>query len=403
MKILFVTYNMPLPRVAGSSQRTALLIDALRRNHKVDLFLLRGHRQAKFLEDNGYRVAGFAPLPKLPGWKKALTRMVKHIKHEYRLNPPIFNALKQIFDDGGYDLIIGRYLKASEVAGVSSLSPSLVDLDDLDTSVLANRLRSPGTPRWQKPLIRWKLQQLQAEFDSWISRYSHCWVASDNDLSLLKRDDVDVVPNIAWQTAPRPHYQPSAENKQLLWVGSFNHQVNLSGLDRFIEQIWPAIQQAEPTARLCVVGSALPKQQFQKWSSIPGVKVLGFVENLDQVYMESTCSVVPLWDGAGTKIKVIESLSYGRTALVTAHSARGFEKTLKHNDSLWVANSEQELVQGALLLLKDKDLRHKLEQQGRASVEQHHGVAAFQRQIDAAIAHIQANEAQGHNNCDKSL
>ncbi|NHA15361.1 glycosyltransferase family 4 protein [Thioalkalivibrio sp. XN279] len=389
MKILFVTYHMPFPHVAGSMQRTALLIDALRRNHQVDIFLLRGRGQAEFLADNGYHVAGFSPLPEFPLWKKALDRMFKHIEYEYRSNHRIFSALKQVFDGGGYDLVIGRYLKASEVAGVSSLAPSLIDLDDLDTSVLANRLSSPGTPRWQRPLVRWKLRQLQVEFDKWVNRYTRCWVSSENDLALLKRDGVDVVPNIAWQMDPRPPYQPSPDTKQLLWVGSFNHPVNLAGLNRFIEQCWPAIHQAEPTAELCVVGSSLPKTHHKKWSRIPGINVLGFVENLDRHYMESTCSIVPLWDGAGTKIKVIESLSYGRTALVTAHSARGYENTLKHNESLWVANNEQDLIEGALLLLNGRDLRHMLEKNGRSIVEQLHNMSAFQRQVDASIARFQ--------------
>jgi hypothetical protein len=75
MKILFVTYNMPLPRYAGSSQRTYLLIRALSRHHQVDIFLLRGENQADFLRNAGFNVVGYSPLKERSGWKLQLERL----------------------------------------------------------------------------------------------------------------------------------------------------------------------------------------------------------------------------------------------------------------------------------------------------------------------------------------
>lgn len=59
--------------------------------------------------------------------------------------------------------------------------------------------------------------------------------------------------------------------------------------------------------------------------AVPGVRVLGFVDDLGRLYEESLAVVTPIQSGAGTCIKVLEGVVYGRKVFSTAVGLRGFD------------------------------------------------------------------------------
>jgi glycosyltransferase involved in cell wall biosynthesis len=69
----------------------------------------------------------------------------------------------------------------------------------------------------------------------------------------------------------------------------------------------------------------------REWQAVGGVEVLGHVEDLAAVYAKSRAVVVPMYDGGGTKIKVLEALAHNRCVLLTRYAHRGYEHTL-HSD-----------------------------------------------------------------------
>jgi len=72
-----------------------------------------------------------------------------------------------------------------------------------------------------------------------------------------------------------------------------------------------------PDARLALVGGGLG----QPPSSDPRVETLGFVDDLRDAYGKSSCAVVPLLQGGGTPLKLIEALAYGLPVVATARAA----------------------------------------------------------------------------------
>jgi hypothetical protein len=107
-------------------------------------------------------------------------------------------------------------------------------------------------------------------------------------------------------------------------------------VDRFIPEGWPKIRAACPTAKYWLAGKNDPTTA-KRWRAVPGVQVLGFVDNLAPLHSASCLSVCPLWTGAGTNIKVLKSLAFGRTCVVTTMGHRGYEDFLQSGDSLLVA------------------------------------------------------------------
>lgn len=104
--------------------------------------------------------------------------------------------------------------------------------------------------------------------------------------------------------------------KDLLFVGGFAHRPNIDGLEWFVKEIFPEIQNKFPEIKLHVVGSNPTKEVLNMASQ--SILVHGYVsdEELKKYYADSRVCVVPLRYGAGIKGKTIEAM-YNRIAIVS--------------------------------------------------------------------------------------
>lgn len=103
-------------------------------------------------------------------------------------------------------------------------------------------------------------------------------------------------------------------------------------------------------------------------------------------YQEAAFSIVPLIDGAGTKIKVLESLAYTRTCVVTAHSISGYESVLKDGECVAVGRTLSALVPLAVHLLRDVETRYRMEIFDRQVIERNFTCEAVYRRVKQSVS-----------------
>jgi glycosyltransferase involved in cell wall biosynthesis len=385
MRTLFVTRAVPHPPTIGSAQRTALLIEALRRLGSVDLFVIGYDNMKAYLDANGYHVAGtglrswemqsrwFRMLRKLLGGRAEMVwRLLRGPKIDYEADPQLQSNVLDVIRRGRYDMVIGRYLAASAQAGLFELRdvPVVVDIDDADTNVQLARIASPATSWWQARLLALRLPLVEQWQRRLWPKASMVWLSNAGDVKLAPHQQHALVPNIPYDMPQRNSLSPSAPaSRVVLWVGSFEHRVNLDGVDLFMQSVWPQVLRRDPSLVFRIIGGGLPEKKRQEWMRVPHVEVIGFAPSLRTHYEECALSVVPLLDGAGTKIKVLESLAHLRTCVSTAHSIRGYERFLRDGESLRVADTLDGLVDPIVELANTPPLRHRLEQAGREIVE----------------------------------
>jgi glycosyltransferase involved in cell wall biosynthesis len=120
--------------------------------------------------------------------------------------------------------------------------------------------------------------------------------------------------------------------------------------------------------------------------------VLGFVDDLAAVYKASWFTLVPLWSGAGTNIKVLESLSFGRTCVATVTGHRGYEDCLRAGDSLLVAGNPEDLAENCIRLCNDQAQRGALAKRGREVVQREFSYEKF-----ASVVHQEVERALGRS------
>jgi polysaccharide biosynthesis protein PslH len=120
-------------------------------------------------------------------------------------------------------------------------------------------------------------------------------------------------------------YRPRPEPRRLMWLGSFGYRPNRLGLGRFLDQGWPALERAGYT--LTLIGSGLTDPVRAELARHPGLRVLGYVDDLRPELGAARAAVVPLWSGAGVKLKTLTLLAHGVPVFTTPTGAEGLPAT----------------------------------------------------------------------------
>jgi glycosyltransferase involved in cell wall biosynthesis len=116
--------------------------------------------------------------------------------------------------------------------------------------------------------------------------------------------------------ADLPHADP-----HVVWLGDHTYHANVDGLLRFLREGWRPL--GERGLRLQIAGRH-PGGELQALAAgLPGVDVLGFVPDLAPLLASSAAAVVPVWQGAGIKMKSLVLMGAGLPVASTAIGLEG--------------------------------------------------------------------------------
>lgn len=103
---------------------------------------------------------------------------------------------------------------------------------------------------------------------------------------------------------------PSGESQMVLAVGNWSYEPNAIAIQGFLANHWPNLLRRRPETELVIVGRGsellAPRQ---------GVRSLGFVDDLGEIYHRAALCLALASGGAGSQLKVVEALSHGRVVV----------------------------------------------------------------------------------------
>ncbi len=406
-RILLVSPFLPFPPESGAKQRTYFLWKALSEIGPVDVVLCTDPYKANGIPSTmpaSMNYLGRFPWRPRGHWLRclfensALSLPVDRLLNvtipkdwDYEVDGRVNRNLFAVLDRTQYSLAVGRYLKPIVKTGIVGRMPCLLDVDDIDFDILAQQAQDPTRPRWRRLLNSTHSLQVREAFQKWLPKFNGLWVTKASDTQYPVTRSAAILPNIPFNfpaLAPESNNLRSA-NPVVLTVGVLTYLPNRHGIDRFIREGWPRVRAACPNAEYWLAGKNDP-ETAARWQAVAGVKVLGFVDNLDSLYQASWLTLCPLWTGAGTNIKVLESLAFERTCVVTAVAQRGFEDRLRSGDSLLVATDAQSLAENCINLIHDHERRVALAKRGREVIERE-----FSYQKFAGVVHREIERVLG--------
>jgi hypothetical protein len=187
---------------------------------------------------------------------------------------------------------------------------------------------------WSDRALRFQSAGLPIDFYNVSFEREIHWIDACDSLIFASANEMQKVsPHIpgaaaVWLRPDAPDYKiGSADGPvRLVFIGT-THGGNALSLDHFIDEIWPLVHRRLPHLTLDIAGS-IGKNLTPERAGVPGVRVLGRVEDLSSVGGANAIGIAPTKLATGVSIKVAEYLLLGMPTVVYPLALEGFGPVL---------------------------------------------------------------------------
>lgn len=383
-QILFLTHRVPYPPNRGDRIRSYHMLRFLAQMADVHVACLADEpctdKDLHVLQALGARVA-IVPHSGRTRWLRAAWKLARG-----------GTATEGLFESPGLRAIVGEWARTTsfdavftycssmwQYARIPELDhvPRVVDLVDVDSQKWFDYARqSRGPQRW---LYQWEGARLRRLECDLTAQSRAVVLVSAAEAAIFQAycplpEKVTAITN----GVDLDYYQPQPAESQVphqfipprcVFVGALDYRANVDGVTWFCERIWPRIRERVRAATFAIVGRR-PVEAVRRLGSLPGVTVVGEVDDVRSHLANAALVVVPLRIARGVQNKVLEALAMGKAVMASSESLEGLG--LVHQRHVWQARGEADWWEGVPRLLADQALRQQLGENGRAHVEREH-------------------------------
>jgi hypothetical protein len=260
---------------------------------------------------------------------RALLRLQPTISRLYE--PPPGTAAR------GWDVAIVAHSYLMPALGeVLADVPTIVDFHNLEWQHLADGGHAGAGPAWLSAIrdghVRCQVALMRrlertivrtSDLGLFVSEAEHNWASTfaPTGATMLLRS---VLPRSEERTAAAIRAARRPESGHLAYVGTLTFPTNLTSLERFLSRDWPEMRAAVPGLRLTVAGACDPDDR-DRLDRHPGVRALGFVDDLEPVLARCQAVVMPFQGIAGTSLRALFYALAGLAVIGSEQAFRGID------------------------------------------------------------------------------
>lgn len=157
----------------------------------------------------------------------------------------------------------------------------------------------------------------------------HIWTTSEEDgrrlEELYRRTPRAVIKSVAPDTIQR-RSKIDLDSKVLYWMSSFAYAPNVDGLRRFLNASRHVLTANGYRLRVAGYGATAEHEAWLR--SEAAVDFIGFADDLSASADGVSAGIVPLWSGAGVKLKTLTLMKMGVPVLATPVAMEGISHDL---------------------------------------------------------------------------
>ncbi len=401
LKILFLTPSVPYPPHTGGQLRSWHILRYLASKGEVTLVSIGSPEQYQpyMSELKKYCAQVILADPKKFESNKNLSAK-KRLEKLFKFQPWLLDdfvdpeILKQIeySKPEEYDVIVLRfsvsaYYFVTEKKFRPLLSKIIIDIDDISTVVQERTIKK----------MKFGYQKIRSIFDLFfLKRYYQKFVQMKASLAVSEKDrdylltqamskKAFVIPNM-FEVNGRTRVKPeNVKEPEILFCGMLSYPPNQDAVFFFVDKVFPKIREHISNAHLTIIGKHTP-EKIMKLGTRPGITVAGYVPSMEPYYEKTAIVVVPLLNGGGSRIKILEAFSYERPVVSTSIGAEGLEVT--DGKDILIADEVAEFAEKCIELLKNPDKRTRIALDAYRLVKEKYDIPVFHRKMDEVFKFI---------------
>lgn len=406
LKILFISAHTPKPDGAGSEKRAWAHLLALSKSGAVNLCILTSKGVVNASENthlNGLvsKVSVLTAkkfdltVSNIPG-KSLLKELIFGSSLKYSLSKGSVENLNALLQVNNFDVLFCFRWQAGWVAKkycntVRKSTKIFVDLDDIDSKAMERQLSVDQASLGKELRLIYQLRiRRQQSIEQKLAKFSHILIiCSDSDNTNLSDRfsccEVATIPNcIAIPDMKQTILANKKNQLTLLFVGTMSYLPNEDAILYFHKQIYPEIKrQLNPTKLVLNIVGFSPSKHIQSLSDGDGIVVTGGVDSVEPYYLDADLVICPIRHGGGTRIKILEAMSYGCATVSTVIGAEGID--VEHNKNILLSDNTIQFQEHCVELLRNKELRSELGKAGKKLVTQKYSINVIIKKIQQLI------------------
>lgn len=401
MKVLFLVREPPFPPAGGVPLRNWQNVSILSRWGTTGIFSIYPENIPSSISLPGVELWCHSNSRMVQGeLAKKIERRLNLLKPEYPYAGNLYNRkalaqLTQCIRDFCPSLIIVEelwfypYLPSLQKVGC----PIILDSHNLETILFRDLYKAEG--RSPSGLQCWRNYRLQQIEQHMVQSVSQNWVCSLEDKQSLENLYSPapgwVIPNgidtKEYQQVKTQQVIPpiDLQNPQptVLFLGTLAYGPNIEAVKWLLTDIYPLLQQAEPNCRLLLVGRNPRRWIRVQAQNTPNIWVTGAVKDVRPYIAAAQVMVVPLKQGGGTRLKILEAFAAGCPVVSTAKGAEGLQ--VEDDTHLLIRNSTSDIATAILQLWQQPSLAERLSASAFQLAEQTYSRDAIARLIREAL------------------
>lgn len=340
MDILYIANLLPYPLDGGGKIFTFSTIQALSREHTVDLLCFYEHEDTEAGKNRLLNHCSSVELLPI----KVTTRenipymMRKAVKSVFSSKPlciskyvsPEMKALiSKKMASKKYDCVFLNLLAMySYREYIKNIDPNIkiVLYEQNCEALIYRRLLKQTKNPLKKAFIALEAKKLTAFEDKAVREADELILLSKEDQNALGlTGNCHIVP-IGTNPPDRQKQYVEKKSKKisLLFIGTMTWAPNNEGIIWFLQNVMPLCKDSEQY-ELYIIGKNPSETVSRLCAEYDNVHLMGYVESLEEYYEKCDVLIVPLFVGGGQRVKIIEAFGRGFAVISTSVGAEGLK------------------------------------------------------------------------------
>lgn len=178
---------------------------------------------------------------------------------------------------------------------------------------------------------------------------------------------------------------------KVFFLGGLSWKANLDGLEWFVNDVFPIIKSNVPQASLTIIGGGLNYNPFEGKN---GVEYLGYMKDISGVYEDKMVFIVPLFEGSGIRIKILEAFD-NEVPVVSTSIGCGTIGAID-GEQLIVADDKDEFAKGVIKLLQDEKLNKEIRKNAKEFLQNKYSLTKRQEEFENEIQKLYRKKSINH-------
>lgn len=367
-RILFLTSHLPVPPISGGRRREYELLIRLSPRHHIYLCAvsvtyaddLANLSEASRFAHKAMVFQGRAtediPRSEFRASSRALAR---------NRSPEATAYVRDLLDGDTIDLVHAEGFYMMQHVPLDAPNVLLVE-QNIEYRLLEQRAAVLERSVSTADTIREALLVREEEQDAW-QRATLCATLTKGDRDVVARtigpcrtrivpDGFDHSTSVSALRQLVPRRPPSRRRHSLLYVGNFGYHPNADACHYLCEEVLPLVRDEIADASVWLVGNAM-SPDIRRLGALPGVQVIGGVEDLEPWLRSAGVFVCPLRIGGGVKVKMLEAIRHEVPIVTSSIGAQGIAGIQR---CAIIGDQPVEFAQAVISILTSRQVRERL-------------------------------------------